>query len=247
MTRPAVNNDIYSTLGDRWYDADDDPVALLRAEARLRNAWVLDEVQRRFGQRPVRVLDIGCGAGFLTNPLAVAGHDVTGVDASTEALDVAARHDSTGKVRYATGDATALTLPDAAFDVVCAMDLLEHVTEPERVVEEATRVLRPGGLFFFHTFDRTWLSWLIVIKGVEWFVRNTPRDMHVLHLFVRPDELRGWIERRGLTVREIRGTRPVLDGAFAKMLLTRRVPQSFRFCFTSSTKMGYTGFASRPG
>src|SRR6201999_1216443 len=111
---------------------------------------------------------------------------VTGLDASPESLVVAARHDETGSVRYERGDALALPYADASFDAVCAMDFLEHVEEPARVVAECSRVLRPGGLFFFHTFNRSFLAWLVVIKGVEWFVRNTPRDMHVLRLFIPP-------------------------------------------------------------
>ena len=115
---------------------------------------------------------------------------MTGLDASQEALSVAARHDGTARVRYERGDALTLPYPDASFDAVCSLDFLEHVEEPERVVAEVARVLRPGGLFFFHTFNRNFWAWLVIIKGVEWFVRNTPKDLHVLRLFVKPEERR---------------------------------------------------------
>jgi 2-polyprenyl-6-hydroxyphenyl methylase/3-demethylubiquinone-9 3-methyltransferase len=243
-TRP-VNNAIYDALGDRWYSADDDPVALLRAEARLRNPWVSKRVAARVGV-PAQILDVGCGAGFLANALAAEGHEVTGIDASPESLSVAATHDATGRVRYVAGDALALPFPAQSFDAVCAMDFLEHVEEPARVVEEAARVLRPGGLFFFHTFNRNPLAWLVVIKGVEWFVKNTPRDMHVLRLFVKPEELRAFCDANGLEVCELHGSAPdVLSGAFWKMLATGRVPGDFRFRFTPSPRIGYTGFAVR--
>jgi 2-polyprenyl-6-hydroxyphenyl methylase / 3-demethylubiquinone-9 3-methyltransferase len=241
-TRP-VNNTIYDSLGDRWYSADDDPIALLRAEARSRNPWVSARIATRVGAA-ARVLDVGCGAGFLANELAAEGHDVTGIDASHEALAVAARHDPTGRARYVAGDALALPFPAQSFDVVCAMDFLEHVEEPSRVVEEAARVLRPGGLFFFHTFNRNPLAWLVVIKGVEWFVKNTPRDMHVLRLFVKPEELRAACRDHGLEVSELHGSVPdVLSGAFWRMLATGRVADDFRFRFTRSAPVGYTGFA----
>ena len=243
-TRP-VNNAIYDTLGDRWYSADDDPVALLRAESRLRNPWVAARVVKKVGAG-ARVLDIGCGAGFLANALAREGHEVTGIDASGESLVVGARHDETRTVRYERGDALALPYPTASFDVVCAMDFLEHVEDPAAVVAEASRMLRPGGLFFFHTFNRNPLAWLIVIKGVEWFVKNTPPDMHVLRLFVKPAELRAMCATSGLDVRELRGTAPVvLSRAFWAMLATGSVRSDFRFEFTRFTLLAYTGFAER--
>jgi 2-polyprenyl-6-hydroxyphenyl methylase/3-demethylubiquinone-9 3-methyltransferase len=244
LTRP-VNNALYDTLGERWYAANDDPVALLRAESRLRNPWVVERIRAELSGRR-RVLDIGCGAGFLSNYLAEDGFDVEGLDASAQSLAIATSHDRTRSVRYVSGDALSLPYPDQAFDVVCAMDFLEHVEDPAKVVAEAARVLRPGGLFFFHTFNRNFLAWLVVIKGVEWFVRNTPRDMHVLRLFLKPDELRSLCGEAGLEVVEQHGSTPVVwSRAFWQMLLTRSVPPDFRFRFSKSTLLAYTGYARR--
>ena len=126
------------------------------------------------------------------------------------------------------------------------MDFLEHVEEPARVVAEAARVVRSGGCFFFHTFNRNLLSWLVVIKGVEWFVKNVPRDLHVLRLFVKPGELRSMCAASGWDVEQIRGSAPVvLSPAFARMVLSGRVSPDFRFQFTRSTLTGYTGYALR--
>src|SRR6202044_1133042 len=72
-SQTSVNNDIYHTLGDRWYKAQDDPIALLRAESRLRNPWVAEELRARFAGRALRILDVGCGGGFLSNYLAAQG------------------------------------------------------------------------------------------------------------------------------------------------------------------------------
>jgi 2-polyprenyl-6-hydroxyphenyl methylase/3-demethylubiquinone-9 3-methyltransferase len=243
-----VNNALYDTLGERWYTADDDPVALLRAESRLRNPWVAERIHAHFADRngQVRILDVGCGGGFLSNHLSKEGFEVDGLDASADSLAVATQHDPTRTVRYTRGDALSLPFADASFDVVCAMDFLEHVEDPARVVTETARVLRPGGLFFFHTFNRNLLAWLVVIKGVEWFVKNTPKDMHVLRLFIKPGELGRMCEASGLKVVELHGSAPVVGSlAFWKMLATRVVPRDFRFRFAKSTRIAYTGFAER--
>jgi 2-polyprenyl-6-hydroxyphenyl methylase / 3-demethylubiquinone-9 3-methyltransferase len=240
-----VNNTVYETLGERWYRADDDPIALLRAESRLRNPWIAQELADAFGARQADVLDMGCGGGFLSNHLGGLGHRVTGVDASADALAIASRYDRSGLVRYEQGDALNLRYPTGSFDAVCAMDFLEHVENPDRVIAEAARVLKPGGLFFFHTFNRNFLAWLIVIKGVEWFVRNTPRDLHVLRLFLKPVEVRASCERHGLFGLQLRGVRPVFGRAFWELLITRRVSADFAFTFTHSTGLGFSGLAKK--
>jgi 2-polyprenyl-6-hydroxyphenyl methylase/3-demethylubiquinone-9 3-methyltransferase len=240
-----VNNAIYGELGARWYEAKDDPVALLRAEARHRNPWVAEQIASVFGSRACNVLDIGCGAGFLSNYLAARGHHVIGLDLADDSLAVAARHDPTGSVDYQHGDALSLPYIDGTFDVVCAMDFLEHVEEPERAVAEAARVLVPGGLFFFHTFNRNWLSWLVVIKAVEWFVHNVPHDMHVLRLFLKPEELAALCHAHGLEPIQMLGSRPCFDLPLARLLATGAVGDDFRFTFTRSTRLAYTGYARR--
>jgi 2-polyprenyl-6-hydroxyphenyl methylase / 3-demethylubiquinone-9 3-methyltransferase len=240
-----VNNAVYDTLDERWYDAQDDPVALLRAESASRTPWVAGEIQTRL-RAPARVLDVGCGGGFLSNALAKSGHRVTGVDASQTSLAVAARHDETRSVRYTLGDARHLPFDRGTFDVVCAMDFLEHIDEPAAVVAEAARVLAPGGLFFFHTFNRTWLAWLVVIKGVEWFVKNAPSDLHVLRLFLKPREVQAMCAANGLSMQELRGFQPVIvSRAFLRLIGTGTVPKDFEFRFTTSTRIGYTGMAAK--
>jgi 2-polyprenyl-6-hydroxyphenyl methylase/3-demethylubiquinone-9 3-methyltransferase len=246
--RGPANNAVYDALDERWYDAKDDPVALLRAESACRKPWIEAEIKSRVSRGTVRVLDVGCGGGFLSNALARTGHQVTGVDASEASLAVATRHDSTRTVRYVLADARRLPFPDASFDVVCAMDFLEHIDEPAAAIAEAARVLVPGGVFFFHTFNRNWLAWLVIIKGVEWFVRNVPRDLHVLRLFLKPDEVRAMCDASDLTVSEVRGFEPTIwSWAFFRMLGTGRVPDDFTFHFTRSTRIAYTGLATKGG
>jgi 2-polyprenyl-6-hydroxyphenyl methylase/3-demethylubiquinone-9 3-methyltransferase len=243
---PQVDNEVYHRLGDRWYEAWDDPIALLRAESRLRNPWILRELRESFGSGAApRVLDLGCGAGFLSGYLAGCGLSVTGVDRSAESLAVASARDLTRTARYVQGEVTRLPFEDASFDAVCAMDLLEHVEDPALVIREASRVLAPGGLFFFHTFNRNLLSWLLVIQAVRWLVRNTPPNLHVLHLFIKPAELRSYCDRAGLEPREFRGVRPRVNTPFFRSFLSGTIDPGLEFEFCRSLSTGYSGIACK--
>ena len=241
----VINNSFYDELHQQWIDAIDHPVALLRAENALRNPWIQEVMVKTFPY-PCKVLDIGCGGGYLTNYLAQKGHLVSGIDLSEQSLAIAKSEDRTDSVDYKRASAYELPYSEGIFDVVCAMDLLEHVEKPAQVVAEASRVLKKGGLFFFHTFNRNFLSYFMVIKGVEWCFSNTPSNMHVYPLFIKPDELTDYCENHLLKVQEIKGVRPdFAQGAFWKMVLTRKVAKDFRFVFTSSLKTGYSGYALR--
>jgi 2-polyprenyl-6-hydroxyphenyl methylase/3-demethylubiquinone-9 3-methyltransferase len=193
---------------------------------------------------PLKILDVGCGAGFLARALRAAGHEVHALDASLPSLRVSRGVDAS--VHHIRGDAYALPCPDGVFDAVTSMDFLEHVEDPAACVREAARVLKPGGLFFFHTFNRNPLAWLVIIKGVEWFVRNTPKHMHVLRLFIKPEELAAHCRAAGLEPLAWTGIRPdVLRGAFWRMLATRVVPKDFRFVTTRSLMLSYLGVARK--
>ncbi len=241
--KKSINNAFYDTLDEMWLTAQDHPIALLRAENAIRNPWIIQTIETQ-KQSSVRVLDIGCGAGLLSHRLAEKGHEVVGIDLSIGSLEVAQKQ-NTGAA-FLVGDASQIPFPDHSFDVVCAMDLLEHVTNPQQVIKEASRVLKPNGLFFFHTFNRNWLSYLIIIKGVEWFVKNAPQNMHVYSLFIKPKELRVMLNQTGLSVKNIQGLIPdPMSSAFWKMLSSRTVREDFRFKFSKGLQTGYVGWASK--
>jgi 2-polyprenyl-6-hydroxyphenyl methylase/3-demethylubiquinone-9 3-methyltransferase len=245
MTPLKINNAFYEELNEKWYEASDHPIALLRAENAIRTPWIIREIERRLAKKGT-ILDIGCGAGLLTNALAVERHQVFGIDLSKTSLDVAGRHDATGRVTYEIANAYEIPYPNQYFDAVCAMDVLEHVEKPARLIQEASRVLKPGGLFFFHTFNRNPLSYLVIIKGVEWCVRNVPKNMHVYSLFIKPKELEKICQEESLSVKYWVGLRPkFLTASFFKMMLTRKVPHHFRFCFSKSLATGYCGIAEK--
>ncbi len=240
-----INNDFYEELEEQWYTADDHPVALLRAENGIRTPWVIDEIEKRLGAKKA-VLDVGCGAGLLANAMAAAGHSVSGIDLSVKSLAVAKKYDATGLVDYRAANAYSLPYPDRSFDAVCAMDVLEHVDHPHLLVAEASRVLKKNGLFFFHTFNRNLLSYFVIIKGVEWFVKNAPKNMHVYPLFIKPDELEEILHLYQLNPKTLIGLRPkIFTRPFFQMLFTRKVPKDFLFCFSKSLATGYCGIAEK--
>lgn len=236
-----VNNQVYNDLGDRWWSAMDDPIALLRAENRLR----VDHLSKIL---PVgaRVLDMGCGAGLLANPLSEKRPDlrVVGVDISESALAVAERHRGDSRAEFVVGD---ILLPEVVaglgeFEAVLAMDVIEHVVDRRALFRNASSRLAQNGEFHFYTFSKNWLSGLIVIKGVEWFVRNTPPNLHVYELFVSPSRLRSELSEIGFTDFQFFGVRPkFLQSAWWRLLTRGEVSPHFEFVPTGSCHLGYQG------
>lgn len=242
LDRKIINNSYYDDLAQRWYAADDDPIALLRVETKEKLVWALPILN---ADKVKTVLDVGCGGGFVSNFLAKNGFEVSGLDFSEPSLQVARKMDETKSVNYVQGDAYKLPFEDGKFDAVIAFDFLEHVSMPEEIVHEMARVLKPGGRLLFHTFNRNYLSWLVAIKGVQWFVKNTPKNLHKLKLFIRPKELEFYCEKAGLRVNGWTGIRPKINSAFFKLLTTRRVPKNFEFVMTSSKLISYCGHARK--
>lgn len=241
--KQTINNLFYDHLGKDWIDRSDHPVALLRAENAIRAPWIAKEIKDRIGNS-IKILDIGCGAGFLTNHLALEGHTVTGIDLSEPSLEIAKAQDITKSINYINCHAYCLPFLNDSFDVVCATDVLEHVEDPHLLIAEASRVLNTGGLFFFHTFNRNPLSYLLIIKGVEWFVSNTPKNLHMYPLFIKPQEIEDYLQFYNLEPICWRGLEPkIFSFSLLKMLFTGKIPPTFSFRFTRSLKTGYCGIA----
>lgn len=240
--RQVINNAYYDRLAERWYTAHDDPIAILQAETRETLRWAGPILRENSLNR---ILDVGCGAGFASNVLASRGFQMTGIDFSQDALRIAQAHDITGSVKYVQGDAYKLPFESQWFDAVLAFDFLEHVTNPLKVLTEIARVLKPGGFFLFHTFNRNPLSWLVVLKGIEWFVKNTPPDLHVYRLFITPKEMENHCLRAGMFIQEWQGLRPRINGALLKMIYSREVPDDFEFTTTKSLRLSYCGVARK--
>ena len=237
-----VNNAFYDDLGDRWFEGGDHAVALLRAEGALKREYLRGAFARHGIAPGARVLDVACGAGLIALPLAEDGYRVDGVDLSEGSLEVA-RQRAPANATFRVGDATSLDAPDASYDAVLLFDMLEHVEDPARVMAEAGRVVRPGGVVLFNTFNQTPLSWLVAVHGFRFVVREAPDHIHVWRLFIAPSTLAEYAERAGLAVEETVGVRPRLDRAFFRSVRQRRLDPDFRFTQTRSQAVGYMGTA----
>ncbi|HKT33069.1 MAG TPA: bifunctional 2-polyprenyl-6-hydroxyphenol methylase/3-demethylubiquinol 3-O-methyltransferase UbiG [Gammaproteobacteria bacterium] len=189
----------FDALASRWWD----PQGEFRTLHHI-NPLRLAYIEQRAALKNRRVLDIGCGGGLLAEAMAERGAEVTGIDMADEPLTVARLHlhESRLQVHYRKISAEALASEaPAQFDVVTCMEMLEHVPQPESVVQASARLLKPGGQAFFSTLNRNLKSFLLAIVGAEYALRLLPRGTHAYAKFIRPSELDAWARAAGLELR----------------------------------------------
>ncbi len=199
----------FSRVARQWWDPRG-PMAALHKFNPVRLAYIRDRTAAHFGHDPLRldslaglrVLDIGCGGGILCEPLARLGAAVVGVDPSESNIAVARQHAARSglAVDYRNSSVEALAEAGEIFDVVLAMEVIEHVTDVPLFVELAAGTVKPGGLMFVATLNRTAKSFALAIVGAEYILRWLPRGTHQWDKFVMPDELELAIEQGGLRI-----------------------------------------------
>jgi 2-polyprenyl-6-hydroxyphenyl methylase/3-demethylubiquinone-9 3-methyltransferase len=204
----------FDAFGDAWWD-DDGPMAPLHRLTPLRIAWARDVAARHFGReatagqplKGLKVLDVGCGAGLFAEPLARLGADVLGIDPAPASIEVARRHaEETGaSLSYRVATVEALAAEPARFDIVSAMEVVEHVVDPARFVSEAASLIAPGGIFLASTVNRTLKSFALAIVGAEYVLRWLEPGTHRWEQFVTPEELALATRQAGLKVIERKG------------------------------------------
>jgi 2-polyprenyl-6-hydroxyphenyl methylase / 3-demethylubiquinone-9 3-methyltransferase len=204
----------FSRLAGQWWDPRG-PMAPLHKFNPVRLAYIRDRAAAHFGRDPtrldslagLRVLDIGCGGGILCEPLARLGANVVGADPSENNIAIARRHAAQSGLTIDYRDTTAETLAQTGetFDVVLAMEVVEHVTDVGLFVGLAATMVKPGGLLFVATLNRTAKSFALAIVGAEYILRWLPRGTHQWDKFVTPGELETAIERSGLRISDETG------------------------------------------
>ncbi len=204
----------FDALGDSWWDADG-PMAPLHRLAPVRVGWARDCAVRHFRREAdagpplagLEILDVGCGAGLFAEPLARLGGKVLGIDPAPAAIDVARRHaEETGAaLAYRVATLEEVAAEPKRFDVVSAMEVVEHVADPAKFVAVAASLLEPGGLFLASTLNRTLKSFALAIVGAEYVLRWLEPGTHHWEQFVTPEEFSAAARAAGLKVMERRG------------------------------------------
>lgn len=201
----------FNRLAATWWNRTG-PMRPLHVVNELRLGHVLEQIARRFG-RPVgalqglRILDVGCGAGLMCEPLAQRGAQMVGVDAAANNIAAARLHAKASglQIDYRVGEPQAALRDGESFDVLLLLEVVEHVDDVLAFVRDAVAHLAPGGLLLASTINRTLRSYLAAIVGAEVVFRVLPRGTHRWAQFVRPEELEQAAAACGLAPGERRG------------------------------------------
>ncbi len=206
----AAEVEKFSKLAAVWWDPKG-KMGVLHKFNPVRLVWIKEQVCARFGLDPLlrepfkglRFLDIGCGGGLLCEPMARLGATVVGVDPSEKNIRTAQVHAAEMElaIDYRVGKAEDLADTGEQFDVILNMEVIEHVGMPQFFVKSCCAMIKPGGLMFVATLNRTLKSFGLAIIGAEYVLGWLPKGTHNWEKFIKPEELREWLSGNGVTLK----------------------------------------------
>ena len=227
-TSPTVDPaeiDRFAAHAASWWD----PAGSFRPLHRLNPArlrFIREALIAHFGRDPrsltpfagLALCDIGCGGGLIAEPMARLGFAVTAIDADRDAIAVARDHALAGGLRvdYRCETAESLAGAEQRFDVVLALELIEHVADPQVLLAACAALVKPGGVFIGATINRTPQAYALAVVGAEYVMRWLPRGTHDWRRFLRPSEFVLGLRRVGLATNQLKGLRyAVTSGEWA--------------------------------
>ena len=195
--------DKFGALANRWWDPEGPQKAL-----HALNPVRLEYVKQRVKLRDTDVLDVGCGAGLLSEALAKEGAKVVAMDLAPELIKVAKLHrlesGITVDYRLQSVESLALEAP-GSFDAITCMEMLEHVPDPSAIIAACATLLKPDGQLFLSTLNRTPAAFALAIVGAEYVARLLPKGTHHYQDFIKPAELAAWLRDAGLQLEDVSG------------------------------------------
>lgn len=216
----------FGALARRWWD----PNGPQRPLHEL-NPARLGYVSERIRLRDAKVLDVGCGAGLLSEAMAREGSLVTALDLAPELIDVARLHllESGLQVDYRLVSVEELAAQaPGSFDAITCMEMLEHVPDPGSVLRACASLLRPGGKLFVSTLNRTPLAFAVAIVGAEYLAGLLPKGTHDYKSFIKPAELSAWLRDAGFELEDVSGL--AYDPIRRKAWVNRRTDINYLAC-----------------
>jgi 2-polyprenyl-6-hydroxyphenyl methylase/3-demethylubiquinone-9 3-methyltransferase len=248
-------SDLYDRYADTWWDERGFLHGLRTLLNPVRVPYIRGAVRALVSGTP-RILDLGCGGGLLAEDLTSLG-TVLGLDPSLPSIAAAAAHARANdrEVRYVAAVGEAIPLADEAVDVVVCSEVLEHVDDPDRVVAEAARVLRSGGLFIYSGPNRTRLSRILLVQAPQDWLGVLPKNLHIWDRFVTASELTGLMQHHGIEPLEHVGVGlplrsvPSAIGAILRARLGRvsypQAGRAVRLTTTRRDRLAYLGYGRR--
>ena len=204
----------FSALAQEWWNPDGKFRRIHEFNA-VRRDVIVEAIAQHFHRGStgeadlsgLSVLDVGCGAGLLCEPLALKGAQVTGIDATARNIEVARRHaaQSGVDVSYRHCLAEHLLDDERRFDVVLNTEVVEHVADPVQLMADCSQLLKPGGLMIVATLSRTLRSFVVAIVGAEYVLGWLPKGTHDWRRFLKPQEIEAMIEPHGLSTKDVTG------------------------------------------